>query len=145
VNSALCVTSSPDQRHRNPAPEHHGRGLRVDERVELGGRRDVALADRTAHPDDPLEPVAHVGVALEHQRDVRQRPGRDEHHAGLDQLGEEVRRVHLHDRGGRLGQRRAVETALAVHVRRRRAASGAAARPRLRPPGRRRVPQAPAP
>ena len=117
--SALWVTSRPIIVTGTPLREDDRGGLGVDEGVELGGRRDVALGDRAAHPDDPLEPVLHVGVALEQLRDVRERPGRDEHDARLDQLGEEVDRIRVDRRGRRLGQVGPVEPALAVHVRRR--------------------------
>ena len=109
----------PDHRHGDAAAEDLGGGLRVDERVELGGRGDVALGDRAAHPDDALEPLAHVRVAPQQERDVRQRPGRDEHDAGLDQLVEQVGGVHVERPRRRLGQRGPVEAALAVHVRSR--------------------------
>ena len=69
-----------DHRHVDPAREHALRGLGVGPDVELGGRRDVALGDRAAHEDDPLEPVGCLGVAGEQQRDVRQRAGRDQRH-----------------------------------------------------------------
>ena len=117
VEERLVRDVEPDHRHLDAAPEHGRRRLGIDERVELRRRRDVALADRASHPDDPLEPVADVGMALEHERDVRQRAGRDENDVGLDQLGQEVGRVRSHSGRRRLRQGRAVEPALAVDVR----------------------------
>ena len=54
-----------DHRHGDPTAEDGGRRLWIDEGVELRGRRDVALGDRAAHPDDPLEALRYVRVPLE--------------------------------------------------------------------------------
>ena len=51
----------PDHRDRDPAREHQRRRLGVDERVELGGRRDVPLA--IAPPIQTIRStVGHVGA-----------------------------------------------------------------------------------
>ena len=126
----------PDHRDRDPAREHRRRGLGIDEGVELGGGRDVPLADRAAHPDDALEAVGHVRVPFEHERDVRERRGRDEHDARLDQLREEVGGVRVHRLRRGLGQHRPVEAGLAVHVGGR---AEVAPQRRLRPRGHRDV------
>ena len=79
----------------DPAREHDRGSLGIDERIELGRRRHVALGDRAAHPDDPLEPVGHIRMPVEHEREVRERRGRDENNTRLDQLREEVGRVRV--------------------------------------------------
>ncbi len=121
----------PDHRHRDPAAEHRARRLRVDERVELGGRRHVALGDRAAHPDDALEPRrARPGGARAGARRSSAAPSGRATTSRLDQLGEEVDGVHAERLRRRLGQRGPVEAALAVHVRgdaQRRARAAASA------------------
>ena len=103
----------PDHRHVESAREHTTRGLRIGPDVELGRGRDIALRNRAAHEDDPLRPS--LRVARQEERDVRQRPGRDERRAG-DALREEVDGV-LGDRTSpRLRQLRPVEPGLAVDV-----------------------------
>ena len=79
-----------DHRHVDAALEDAARGLRIGPDVELGRRRRVPLADRTPHQHDSLG--THVGMEREQQRDVRQRPGRDEGTAA-DARREEVDRV----------------------------------------------------
>ncbi len=98
-----------DHRQVDPASEHRRRSLRVDERVELRCRRDVALRDRAAHPHDAVD----VHAALDEAGDVRQRSRRHEHDAGLEPVG----RVDVGRRRGRLRQVRTVQSALTVHVR----------------------------
>jgi hypothetical protein len=69
-----------DHRHVHPALEHARGGFGVGPDVELGGRRDVALGDRAAHEDDPLQPLGGLGIPREEKRDVRERADRDERH-----------------------------------------------------------------
>ena len=94
-------------------------GLGIGPDVELGRGGHVPLSDRTAHQHDPRD----VGAsrALEQERDIRQRTGRDERHgdgARRDRLGHELDRVGAERRSDRRRQRRPVEAALAVDVRR---------------------------
>ena len=104
--------------------EHPLCRLRVGPDVELGRRRAVPFADRTAHHHEPLRPRVRMQRAK--QPDVRQRPGRDERQlavAAAKLLGEEVDSVLVARLRARRGQVGAVETRLAVHV------SGDVARP----------------
>ena len=107
----------PDHRHLDAAREHDSRCFGIDERVELRGRGHVPLSHRAAHPDDPLEPFLDLRVPLEEQRHVRERTGRHEHDARLEQNGQEVGGVRRDGRGRGLRQVGPVEPGLAVHVR----------------------------
>ena len=108
----------PDHRHVDVGGEDERGGLGVGPDVELGSRGHVALGDRPAHDDDLREPVG--AVPLEVSRDVRQRSRRDERHGSRrrgDGRGNPADGVGRDRLGARLRQRRAVEAALAVHVR----------------------------
>ncbi len=121
-DKSLVRNVEADHRDVDPALEHAPRGLGVGPDVELGGRGAVALADRSAHQHDPLR--ARVGLEREQERDVRQRPNRNhgELPVVLADLACEEADGML---GDRLARRRreigAVETGLAVDVRRNRA------------------------
>ena len=108
-----------DHRHVQPAREHALRGLGVRPHVELRRGSHVALGNRAAHDDDALEALAPGRV--EEARDVGERAGRHEGHGLLgraDLLGEEGDRI-VRDRGrARCRQRRPVQAAVAVDVRR---------------------------
>ena len=54
-----------DHRHVDAAGEHARGRLGIAPDVELGRRRDVALGDRAAHEDDPLEPLSDLGMACQ--------------------------------------------------------------------------------
>ena len=101
-----------DHRHVDPALEDAPGRLGVGPDVELGGRRAVALTDRAAHQHDPLR--AGVGLQREQERDVRQRPGRDQREppVALPDLPREERRPRARRRppagGGRSGPSRPV-------------------------------------
>ncbi len=68
----------PDHRDLQAAREDPTRRLRVGPDVELGSRRHVARADRTAHQNDPCDPRCKLGIACQEKGDVRQRPSRNE-------------------------------------------------------------------
>jgi hypothetical protein len=108
-----------DHRDLDAALEDDGRGLRVDERVELRRRSDVALRDCAAHPDDALESLPDIGTALEQDRDVRERSGRHEHDARLEEVGEKVDRMRVDGLRRRFREVGPVESRLAVDVCRR--------------------------
>ena len=135
VKSALCVTSRPIIVIGIPLAKTIAAASGSTKALNSAAGRDVPLADRSAHPDDALDPLGHVWVALEQKRDVRERSRRDEHDARLDELREEVGGVRVDGLRGRLGKLRPVETGLAVHVRRSAKRRGAAARPPLLRPG----------
>ena len=109
----------PDHRHRQAAPEHAPRSLRVDVDVELGRRRHVPFGDRAAHDHDALEGRRLLRVTGQKEGDVGQWADRDERDRPLgaeDVLGQEVDGV-LRDRLAlRLRERRPVEPGLAVNV-----------------------------
>ena len=110
-----------DHRHVDARVVDGLSGLRVGPDVELGGRGHVALSGGTAHRDDPLD-VGATG-ALEQQRDVGQRAGRHERdglRAGGDRPLQEVDRVLAERIVPGRRQRRTVEAAVAVDVRRDR-------------------------
>ena len=83
----------------DPAREDALRGLGIDVAVELGGRGDVALADRAAHQDHASDALGRVGIPRQEQRHVRERPKRNERHRlvrGEQDPREEVDRVLVH-------------------------------------------------
>src|SRR5580693_3052416 len=59
-------------------PEYHRGGLRVGPDVVLGGGRDVAPARRPAHDHESAHPVGQPRLPPRGQRDVGQRPRRDQ-------------------------------------------------------------------
>ena len=84
----------PDHGHVDSSCEHTRSRFRIGPDVELGGGRDVSLCNCAAHEDDALR--SRVGVEREQQRDVRQRPGRDERYcpvACAELVGQEIRSV----------------------------------------------------
>ena len=108
----------PDHRHVDAAREDPGGGFGIAPDVELGRRRDVPLCDRAAHQDDALGPC--IWMEGEQQRDVRQRPDRDQRHRPVgvaDRLCEELDGVLVHRLALRRRQIGTVETRLAVDVR----------------------------
>ena len=116
---ALCVTSRPIIVTSRPLVNTRVGRLGIGPDVELGRRRDVALADRAAHQHDPLDPRRASGCRARKQADVRQRAGRDER----DRLAEAGARSAMKSTAcsatgarRRRGQRRAVHPALAVDV-----------------------------
>ena len=78
ADERLVGDVEPDHRQVDPAREDAAGGLRIGPDVELGGRRDVALGDRSAHQDDALDPLLDPGVEREQEGDVRQRSDRDD-------------------------------------------------------------------
>ena len=66
-------------------------------------RRDVAVADRAAHQDDPLDPVVQLGVEREQQRDVGERADRDQRVRALAQRARRSARRRGSARGSRDG------------------------------------------
>ena len=92
--------------------------LGVEPDVELRRRRDVAEAVAAAHHRHAPEARQQLGPQRRQQRDVRERPDRREQDglvAALEDLGQQVDRVHRHDGRARLGHRRAAEPVGAVH------------------------------
>ena len=67
---------------------------------------------------DAADVRQQLGAQRREQRDVRERPDRCEQHrlvAALEDLGQQVDRVHRHDGRARLGHGRAAEAVGAVH------------------------------
>jgi len=96
VESANRLDVGPEQIRRTARqlPTHHlerqsrseddARRFRVDPDVVLGGRRDVAGGARgTSHDDRTPDPVHEARIALHRERDVGQRPERDQREAGV--------------------------------------------------------------
>ena len=132
VEEGLVRDVEPDHRHRDPAAEDDRRGFGIDERVELGRRRDVPLRDRAAHPDDPLETTGHLGVSLDQLCHNRWEPGRGELSPRLEQAGEELDGIDV-DRRGRGPARREVTRSRRGRSRRSAARARAGDRRRRRP------------
>ena len=102
-----------------PDSEDDARGLRVHPDVELGGRRPVPLADGAAHQADVPDLRCQRRRREQQLGDVRERARRDQRHGlrrRLERRPQERERTLGPDLGARLGQVRAVEPALAVHV-----------------------------
>ena len=59
-----------EHHERDAGLEHHLRGVRVDVDVELGGGRDVALADGAAHQHDLADAADDVGRLVQRQREL---------------------------------------------------------------------------
>ena len=82
VISAWCVTSRPTIVTSRPLSKTPGAASGSAQMLNSAAGVTLPSADRAAHQDDPLG--AHA--ALEEQRDVRQRPGRDEDDTGAKAL-----------------------------------------------------------
>ena len=94
------VMSRPESKVRAAA-------LGVEPDVELRRGRHVAETVAPAHDRDAPEAREQLGAQRGQQRDVRERPdGREQHGlvAALEHLGEQVDRVHRHDRRARFRQ-----------------------------------------
>ena len=109
----------PDHRDRHTEVEHLRRGVRVVVDVELrrgGGVAQVALRT-AAHDDEPLHLARRLRVLVDEQRDVGERPDRDDRdrfRAGLDEAHEQRERRLERARG--LRQLVSAEAVVAVHV-----------------------------
>ena len=102
-----------------PDPEDDPRGLGVHPDVELGGRRPVPLPHGAAHEADVPDLRRQGGCREQQLGDVRQRTGRDQRHGlrcRLERRPQERERPLRTDLRAGLGQVRAVEPALPVHV-----------------------------
>ena len=157
VRRACSVTSRPSQTARGvagsaliaarQAAEGDPRRLRVAVHVPLADRRRVARdPERAAHADPAPEEPRQRGLDEDRDREVGQRPERDQRDlsgppAGL--LDDEVRAEPRGERGRWLRQLRVAEAVRAVRLGRdlERAEAGASAGPR--PPRHRRGPPAP--
>ena len=109
----------PDHRHVEAAVEHPRGGLGIGPDVELGGRRPVALGDRPAHEHDALDPLDHLRVQGQQERDVGERTHRHERDRlgrGGEPLGHEVDGVRGHRPPTRRREVGAVEPRLPVHL-----------------------------
>ena len=99
--------------------EHDLGGVRVGEDVELGRRRDVALADGAAHQHD-LADVAHdVGRPPDRGGDIGERPERAERHGARpcpQRRDDRVDRVRIGEPRPGLRQLRAIQPGAAVDM-----------------------------
>ena len=76
--TTLFVTSQADHGHRRGLLEHDGCGFRIGPDVELGDRGDVADVSASTHDRQASQMAPKIGVALERERDVRQRADREQ-------------------------------------------------------------------